>query len=407
MRLLLYLCALLALMAPTAWACDIVKLKDGSLVEGTITREKDGHLWVTQLRPNGTTEVVFVTADTVQSFTLDGIGPLYRVPPLPAPAPGAQKAVVVTLGGEGAILGVHTRASDLKEMLPLLTEELGDDCTGVLILRIEADGAVIGTTEIEALAGVIHEQFKPRFRVVGWVDRALNAAVLPVFAINDFVYTKYANFGLTSHGSLTRDRPLSERWTCLSLERHILRAAKLSEMGGHSPKFLRAMMLNNNISASRDELGRVTFVDDPEKGDIRLSSPGMCLNAKLAESCGFSLGIADTLQELAQVLGFQRLDWVGDRTAATRDRPWPVCKAEVLSRARWSVVDGRVDQLTRHLATLVTADHFEGADAKECRAALEAIKGIKAADPALAEWFFADVDEALTRFERTVDRLSR
>jgi hypothetical protein len=102
---------------------------------------------------------------------------------------------------------------------------------------------------------------------------------------------------------------------------------EISKDGKHDPLIMRAMQLIMPLSANVMPTGEVKFYPDSTSGDVVVNRDGEVLtfNAQAALRCKFSSGTADNLDQLAKLLGYQELTWVGEKV---RNIPYPVCKAE-------------------------------------------------------------------------------
>jgi hypothetical protein len=342
-------------LAPTALAGDKVLLKDGTVVEGAITREVDGYIW---LRHAVRGEV------TVDMYKLSDVeverGPATS-PQLPPPVPGAIKAAVITLGDEenGDAVGVYITADSLHKMVPMLEEELGTDQRSVVVLRVHSGSG--DTREVEAISNVIHDEYEPRWRVVAWIDEAVFAGAMLIHGVQDIYFAGQGNYGAAGC------QQLNELGLGIADQLELMK--RISARGHHNPLIMQAMLIQQPLSATVDEKAEVQWYPDDTSGQILVNRRNeiLAFNAVLAEKVKFSRGTADTLAELTTKMGINQLDWVGSRGRI----PWPVCKAEQSNmdfRSQTHAAEGYVRELQRaYVSAMSTAkpDRDQAASARD------------------------------------------
>lgn len=316
-----------------AFAADRVTLKDGTVVEGTITRELNGYVWmkttvagIEQEKFFQPGEVVKVErdADTVAKAEPAGEKADEKKDVAPAARTGnVPKGVVLTLGDQehGDMVGVYMTAETLKRAIPYLEKELGTDGTGILVLRIHSGGGL--GLEVQKISDVIHNEFKPRFRTVGWIDTAISAAAMSAHCIEEIYFTSRGNYGACTgfYGSL--DRPVEG----FELELALAQMERISARGGYDPRIMRSMQIQDPLSATITPEGEVRYFSDATSGDIIVNREKdiLTFNAVSAERVKFSRGTADTLADLASLMRVPEIEWVGKRVAGL---PWPVAESE-------------------------------------------------------------------------------
>lgn len=236
--------------------------------------------------------------------------------------PGVPKALVLTLGDEqnGDMVGVYMVAHILERAIPTLEKELGTDKTGVLVLRVHSGGGF--GLEVQKIVDVIQNEYKSRWRTVGWIDTAISAAAMSSHILEEIYFTSRGNYGACTgfYGSL--DRPVEGR----ELQESLVQMERISAKAGWDPLIMRAMQIQQPVSATIDEVGNVKFHDDLS-GDFIVNRPREILtfNCRSAEKIKFSRGTADTLDELTKLMGYKELNWVGKKVAGS---PWPISKSE-------------------------------------------------------------------------------
>ena len=311
-----------------ALAVDRVTLKDGTVVEGTIYQEHEGYVWI---------KTTIAGIEQKQYFAPEKIAKVEKGIGAPEAAPAAASAAAAKSGGAKApkalvlsmgdrfnhkdMVGIFMNAHPVEMAIPTLEKELGTDRTGVLVLRISSGGGSIA--EIQPINDLIHTQLKPRFRTVAWIDSAISAAAMSALVCDEIYFTTRGNFGACTgfYGSL--DKPVEG----FELEKVLAQMEETSRLGGWDPILMRAMQIQQPVSADIDENGNVKFYPDAHSGAIRVNEEGriLTLSADLALKIKFSRGTADTLEELTKLMGYQELGWVGEKVKGIA---WPVSRAE-------------------------------------------------------------------------------
>ncbi|GJQ30752.1 MAG: hypothetical protein HBSAPP03_26360 [Phycisphaerae bacterium] len=313
-----------------AYAIDKVVLKDGTVVEGTIVREVDGFVWI-KTNVAGIEQEKLFTPQEITRVTRDaGAEPVSSEPVVaadartPKPVSGGPKAAVITLGsrepGHGDTIGIDIQAYELREMLPLLEEELGTDGTGVVVFRVTSGGGLL--LEIQRLSDVIHNEYKKRFRVVAWIDSAISAAAMTSHCMEEIYFTPQGNYGACTGWSGALQAVKGR-----GLEEVLYMMEKISARGGYNPLIMRAMQIQVPLSATIDAHGEVKWYDDATSGEILVNRDNEILtfNAETARQVKFSRGTANTIEELQALMGYKELQWVGKRE---KGYTWPISKAE-------------------------------------------------------------------------------
>lgn len=322
-----------AVVSTPALAADKVTLKNGTVIEGTIVREVDGYVWV-KYQISGIDHEQMYRPDEIGSIDRDAPaatdptktdGPVKalegKTPPSMSSTP---RAAVITLGtretDQGDEVGIYMTEFELKQMMPLLKEELGDDGSGVVVLRVTSGGGLL--LEIQKISDEIQNEYKRTFRTVAWIDSAISAAAMSSYCIEEIYFTPQGNFGACTgwYGNLVavKGRGLAES---------LLMMEKISARGGYNPLIMRSMQIQQPLSATIDSNGEVHWYNDVSSGDILVNREGEILtfNAVTAKAVKFSKGTAATTDDLRKLMGYQELNWVGKQVKGT---PWPICKAE-------------------------------------------------------------------------------
>jgi DNA-binding XRE family transcriptional regulator len=358
MRLLRSAAAIVALALGawmvTAMAADKVVLRDGTVVEGTIVREVDGFVWIRTRLADGIEQEKMFTPEEVASIERSaGATPAPAVPvaarddkPVKS-FPGGPRAAVITLGsrdpGHGDTIGIDIQAYELREMLPMLEEELGTDGTGVVVFRITSGGGLL--LEIQRLSDVIHNEYKKRFRTVGWIDSAISAAAMTAHCIEEIYFTPQGNYGACTgwYGALQAVKGRG-------LEEVLYMMERISARGGYNPLIMRAMQIQQPLSATIDANGEVHWYADAKSGEIVVNRENEILtfNAETAARVKFSRGTANSIEDLQRLMGYRELHWVGKYV---KGYTWPISKAEEWNLNWRRKVHEDQENMNRYFAT--------------------------------------------------------
>ncbi len=322
-----------------AYAIDRITLKDGTVVEGEITRELDGYYFIKtsiggieQTANYGPSQVSKVERNagakanpSGEAATSDASPSIPVTTPVAPPVSSGRKvpkAAVITLGGGGEkdMVGIFITAEALRRAIPMLEQELGNDRSGVVVVRIHSGGGMV--SEIAKVSDILHNEYKKRFRTVAWIENAISAAAMSPLCIEEIYFTTEGRYG-----GCVAFRTLDSPVEGIGLQELLVMAEKFSDRGHYDRKIMRSMQIQDPLSASVDANGDVHFFADLTSGDIIVNRQKeiLTLNAVTAAKIKFSKGTADSLDELTKLMGYQELQWVGEKA---KDVPWPVTRAE-------------------------------------------------------------------------------
>jgi len=337
--LVLALGAMVVLGSASVRAADRVTLKDGTILEGSIVREESGYVWLKTTVGGIDNERMLTPADITKidrEVSKDGASK----PDAKAAAPKddaskageapralgkAPRAAIITLGegGHKDMVGVYMTADALRRAIPLLEEEKIE----IVVFRINSGGGI--GIEVQRLSDVIHNEYKPRFTVVGWIDTAISAAAMTAHTIENVYFMPNGNYG-----ACTGFRPDGQGGGIAvkgrELENILYEMEKISARGNRPKEIMRSMQIMEPLSCSIDENGQVTWYQNLD-GQFIVNPDGriLSLNAQDAVKYKFAKGIANDIDELGKAMGYTEIVWVGESMPNT---PYPVCKAEKLQR---------------------------------------------------------------------------
>lgn len=329
-RLLLLCLTVVMLAGASVFAADRIHLADGRVLEGEVLRELDGHIWFRHNVGGIRVESVFAPQDytRLERETVEE-RPAERGRTAPAPArdegrparSGAPRAAVISLGDhQNNMVGLYMTASSIRDVIPLLREEDVD----IIVFRINSGGGLL--LEVPRLTNLIHDDLKPEFRVVSWIESAISAAAMTSHVIEEIYFMPQGNYGAAT-GFRGRGEAIAGR----GLAEVLFMMEQISEKGGYPIQIMRSMQIDEPLSVSFTDRGEAVWSQD-ESGEYIVNPRGRILtfNALDAERFGFSRGTAANLEQLARAMGLQEVEWVGENV---RGVPYPVSRAEAAMRA--------------------------------------------------------------------------
>ena len=229
------------MMTPARAMADKLHLKDGRTLEGTVSREVEGYVWF-KFKVGGLESEQMFKPDEIKSVDRD-TKPSEPAAATPAPEEkpaaeaskfGVPRAAIITLGGGGDkdMVGIYMTSEQLKRMIPLLEAEKVD----TVVFRINSGGGML--LEIQKLSDVIHNEYKPRFRVAAWIEYAISAAAMTSHAIEEIYFLPQGSYGACTgwFGALTAVKGRE-------LEEVLYMMEKISARGNHDPKIMRSMQI--------------------------------------------------------------------------------------------------------------------------------------------------------------------
>lgn len=324
MTTLIALC-LMFIGISSAIAEDVLYLKDGRVLRGQVVREVDDFIFFRYKLAGIEQESLFSAAqyDRLErdAKAIEVEMEADRAEPEKAREyqPGVPRVAVITLGEGGGrdMVGIYMTAKALRDAIPLLEDEGVTD----VVLHINSSGGLL--LEIQRLSDVIHEEYKPRFRTVAWIESAISAAAMTAHCLDEIYFKSEGTYGACTGWSGQLDAVEGR-----TLEEVLYMMERISDRGNHSPYIMAAMqVLERPLSCTiNEQTGQVTWYQDLS-GEIIVNESDRILtfNAPMAERTKFSKGTADTLDELAALMGYEEVEWVGEER---RGYTWPISKAE-------------------------------------------------------------------------------
>lgn len=327
-NVVMMLVALLGLMMASgaAWAEDVIKLRNGEEVRGEIVRELDGSVWLIESFGTVKRERFFAATQIIEVVKGEKADAPAGTEEKQAARSNVPKAAVISLEG---MVGLMMTSDKLRDLIPILEEELGNDGTGIVVFKVNSGGGAL--LEIQRLSDVIENEYKPKFQVVAWIESAISAAAMTAHCIEEIYFLPEGNYGACTgwSGQLTAVKGLDYEQVIFMME-------KISDRGGYDPRIMKAMQghwredhFNGAwpLSCSIDDKGNVTWYQDADSGEKVINPNGdvLTFNAVVAKEVGFSRGTARSIDELTRLMGYEEIEWVGK---SWEGKNYPVGRAE-------------------------------------------------------------------------------
>ncbi|MFG0257624.1 MAG: hypothetical protein ACF8GE_06955 [Phycisphaerales bacterium JB043] len=398
---------LIAVLAALLLAChtmgDTIYLKDGSVLEGTITREEASFLFI-EVTVGGITDEQLVMRDDIERIERDT--PAVEAPREPERAPSvsetspseearkpehqvSENATRLSFVSLEGTVGPYMNAQALAESIRRIEDQEPD----IIVLEVDSGGGF--GLEIQPIANLIERRLKPKYRVIVWVDSAISAAAMSTLACEEIYFQSKGNFG-----AATGYRGAGDAIEGEELELMLRQMEEISAWGNHDPLIMRAMQIGMDLSCDIDEDGRVTWREDLN-GEYIVSTEDriLTLNALDAVRYKFARGIADTKEELAATLGADEWVEVGhEADEYQRDFRENVGRGEVESAKVLVLFDealkrGQVGQAQRYLGQLRSWAR---------RAPSLVQYGSEQGTPPMNRQFFRQLEESLAKVRKQV-----
>lgn len=322
---------------------DKLHLKNGQVLDGTLVRQDSAFV---VFSVNGK-EQIFDASEVVKIEKTDAAKPETKpeakpeVKPAaaaepaktdaaPAPAPAADKSDTAPKGPKltgkvnkiaiipfgppqswknnkeladvDTLVGGEISVKPWRDIIPMLKK----DGVDTVVVQINSGGGYL--MEMDRFPDVFRE-YKKNFRVVAWVESAISAAAMSPWIISEFYMkpgghiggcTGYSGPGVAIKG--------------YELLQVLDNMKQLSIEAGRDPLIMRAMQIQQPLSANIDEHGRVTFFGDSTSGKFCINPDGqvLTLNSEVAAKIKFSSGTAKDRDELAKVMGLGEYEFGGN-----------------------------------------------------------------------------------------------
>lgn len=318
------------MIASNAMALDVIKLKNGTRLEGEILRETERFIEfkviigsVERSQVISRLDIEEVIRDAPAPEVKEPAGPVRRQPDTTTTEPinpNATRIAFISLGdpvrNDRDMVGTYINSGPLRDIAKLYREMPEEERPEVLVLMVNSGGGY--TMEVPRLADAIHEDLKKDFRVVAWIRSAISAAAMTSWNCEEIVMmpeghiggaTQFSGGGVASKG--------------IELAQVLEMAENLSRRGRKPPIVMRAMQIPVDLSADIDADGNVIW-HEGLGGQYVLSTKEpprvLTLNSVDAVKFGIAVGVANTKAELAQVLGIPEWREVGEKGEELMER---------------------------------------------------------------------------------------
>ena len=308
-----------------SFAADKVTLKDGTVLEGKITREGEGFLFI-KIKIGSIEQEKLVATSDIKTIERDGAakdpkstddakdkkapavaGDAKAGESKPAHS-GATRVAILNFGPPsswqdkiGNTVGLEISVKAFADVVPKLEKAKVD----VVVIRVNSGGGL--GLEVPKFQELFEKVYKPKFRTVAWIESAISAAAMSPYVIEEIYFLPEGNLGACTgwYGNL-------QNVEGVDLEEMLIMMEHASALGKRDPKIMRSMQLQEPLSCNIDPVtGEVTWFQDTS-GQYLVNQPHTILtfNAKDALRYKFAAGIAATKEELAKAMGLNEVEWV-------------------------------------------------------------------------------------------------
>lgn len=316
-------------LAAGSASADTLHLKDGRVLEGKLVREGKGFIYF---------KVKVGTVESEQLFSEGDIAKIVRDDPTPKTDEnikknedakkgepkkdekkhtGATRIAIVNFGCPSEwqgkyddMVGVQVAADAFKKAIPLLEKDNVD----VVVVRVKSGGGY--GLEVPKFNDIFDKEYKPKFRLVAWIESAISAAAMSPWVIEEMYFLPQGNIGACTgwSGNLVAVKGIQLEMMLQSME-------VASARGKKDPRIMRAMQIMEPLSVDIDDNGEVHWRQD-ELGEILLNKKDniYTMNASDAVRTKFARGVAGTKEELAKAMGLQEVEWVGQAATDLIDK---------------------------------------------------------------------------------------
>ncbi len=308
-----------------SFAADKVTLKDGTVLEGKITREGEGFLFI-KIKIGSIEQEKLVATSDIKTIERDGAakdpksaddakdkkdpavaGDAKAGESKPAHS-GATRVAILNFGPPsswqdkiGNTVGLEISVKAFADVVPKLEKAKVD----VVVIRVNSGGGL--GLEVPKFQELFEKVYKPKFRTVAWIESAISAAAMSPYVIEEIYFLPEGNLGACTgwYGNL-------QNVEGVDLEEMLIMMEHASALGKRDPKIMRSMQIQEPLSCNIDPVtGEVTWFQDTS-GQYLVNQPHTILtfNAKDALRYKFAAGIAATKEELAKAMGLNEVEWV-------------------------------------------------------------------------------------------------
>ncbi len=319
-KFMIPLLAACSIFAATSALADSIYLKDGRVLEGEISREGDTFVMLTT-SIGDIENVQLISKDDINRIVRDStpIENLAEEAIIDAPeeeavvSDGATRIAFLRLGWlPEDTVGPYINTDALERSVEAL-----DGKADVLVLWIDTGGGSVAETM--KLVDYIEKEIKPKFRLVGWVKRAISGGSFTMHPMEEIYFMPETSYGGSVAFSSQNGKATASKGAFLE---QMLEFGELaSSYGHHEPLLMRAMQIRIDLSYDIDEDGVAHFREDREgRYILNTDDKILTLNSDQAMKIGFAKGIASTKEELVKKMGYEEWVEVGQDVDAEQQR---------------------------------------------------------------------------------------
>lgn len=295
--------------AVPALAKDVIHLKDGRVLEGTISREL----------PSGAIyfEIEIGSLRSGEWYRPEQISKIVRGE---AVAGGSEEAEEEAAIPDGAtriafitleeMVGPFFNKNAIEHSIEFLDELPDEEKPSIVVFQIDSGGGAL--IELREIVPYIHEHVKPEYRTVAWIRSAISAAAMTAWVIPEIYMMKEGNIGACTAFSTPGGKTKAMEGD--GLEMLLMWMEQVSWWGQKDPYVMRAMQVYTTLSATQNADGSITwYLDDSGDTIVSPKKEILTFNSVDAVKWGVAQGVADTKEELAKQLGCAEWVEVGEK----------------------------------------------------------------------------------------------
>lgn len=216
------------------------------------------------------------------------------------PGPGEEEnwPKVFLLPFEGTV-GSYAREEEIRAVAEV-ADQYGDG--QIIVLLVDSPGGLVAEGDE---ISVTLRQIQKRHRLVAWIRSAISAAAFTSFHCREIVFMNSGELGAITmfRGADNTSAEGAE------LAAWVEEVGNAAESGDHSRELAEAMVTNSELCSydpAEGDKGPVIYGTLEGKVVLSTEQENLTINATTAKDCGFSIGTANTEEELATLLGLPR-----------------------------------------------------------------------------------------------------
>lgn len=306
--------------AVSALAEDVIKLKNGQTWTGQIISEEGGFITL-EVGSGSLKKKIKIWSDDVESIQrdeeadvnagestdaeaeettadMDAAADSTETEAAEALDPDTKKLFVIPLKG---MVGKEFRQEEIEESIDAAREYDPD----IVILLIDSGGGSLA--ELYEISDYLIKA-RDEFRIVSWIKSAISAAAMTAINTREIYFQRKGHMGAATAFRQTASGAVSMQGA--ELEQWLARGARMGKSAGYHESWVRAIIDREQAcSATREVLPNgeisITWYADETSGKEVVNPKGEVLTLQASDALKWriSLGTADTMDELAPLLG--------------------------------------------------------------------------------------------------------